>query len=500
MTTPPMATVDSPEGLSLRSPKGRIALIATIAASGMTSLDATVVNVALPHIGMDLDAGVSALQWVLTGYLVSLASLILLGGALGDRLGRRKVFVIGTISFAGASLLCGLAPNVTVLVVARILQGVGGALLTPGSLAILQASFRASDRSAAIGAWSGLGGAAAAIGPFVGGGLVDGPGWRWAFLLNVPVAAVAVVCAYSAVPETRDPRAPHRLDLAGSALAVIALGTTSWALTEAGSRGWTNGAVLGAGAVAVVAAGVFLRRTLHIQDPLVPPALFRNPIFTIVNLTTVPLYAAIGVSFFLIAYELQVAAGWSATEAGVALLPATALMLVLSSASGSLAQRIGPRLQLTAGPLLVGAGLLSLTRIGTGTSWATDVLPGAIVFGLGLVTVVAPLTATVMAATDPNHVSVGSAVNNAVARAASLTALAVIPVVSGLSVATSTTEVTHSFRVALVISGCVAAAAAPLANIGLRNQASVPMTPRRLHCAIDGTPLQPDLKQSVSVT
>lgn len=500
MTAPRMAAVDSSEGLILRSRKGRIALTATIAASGMTSLDATVVNVALPRIGMDLDAGVSALQWVLTGYLVSLASLILLGGALGDRLGRRKIFVVGTVWFAGASLLCGLAPNVTVLVVARILQGVGGALLTPGSLAILQASFRASDRSAAIGAWSGLGGAAAAIGPFVGGGLVDGPGWRWAFLLNVPVAAIAVVCAYSAVPETRDPQAPHGLDLAGSALAVIALGTTTWALTEAGSRGWTDRAVLGAGAIALVAVAVFLRRTLHIQDPLVPPALFRNPIFTIVNLATVPLYAAIGVSFFLIAYELQVAAGWSATEAGVALLPATALMLVLSSASGSLAQRIGPRLQLTAGPLLVGAGLLSLSRIGAGTSWATDVLPGAIVFGLGLVTVVAPLTATVMAATDPDHVSVGSAVNNAIARAASLTALAVIPVVSGLSVATSATEVTDSFRVALVISGCVAAAAAPLAYVGLRNQAPVPMTSRRLHCAIDGTPLQPDLKQSVSVT
>ena len=228
------------EGLSLNSSRGRIALVATVAGSGMASLDATVVNVALPHIGDDLDASVSALQWVLTGYLLALASLILLGGALGDRYGRRKVFVIGTVWFAGASLLCGAAPNVEVLVAARILQGVGAALLTPGSLAILQASFRESDRARAVGAWSGLGGGVGAIGPFVGGWLVDGPGWRWAFLINVPVAAIVVVCARAAVPETRDPHAARDLDLVGAGLAVVSLGAATWALTEAGPRGWTD--------------------------------------------------------------------------------------------------------------------------------------------------------------------------------------------------------------------------------------------------------------------
>src|SRR3954452_6762255 len=203
-----------PEGLALHSTAGRVALTATIAASGMASLDATVVNVALPHIGQDLDASVTSMQWVLTGYLLALASLILLAGALGDRWGRRRVFLLGTIWFAAASLLCGVAPSINVLILARVLQGIGGALLTPGSLAIIQASFRERDRAPAVGAWSGLGGIAGAIGPFVGGYLVDGPGWRWAFLLNVPVAAIVVTCALRAIPESRDPDA-RRLDIVG---------------------------------------------------------------------------------------------------------------------------------------------------------------------------------------------------------------------------------------------------------------------------------------------
>jgi EmrB/QacA subfamily drug resistance transporter len=480
------------EGLVLHSSRGRIALVGTVAASAMASLDATVVNVALPHIGDEFDASISALQWVLTGYLVALASLILLGGALGDRFGRRKVFVIGTVWFAAASLMCGAAPNIEVLVAARVLQGVGGALLTPGSLAILQASFRESDRAAAVGAWSGLGGVAGAIGPFVGGGLVDGPGWRWAFLLNVPVAAIALACAHRAIPETRDPHAGRSLDLLGALLAVVGLAASTWTLTEAGPKGWTNSGVLLAAAVAIAAVTAFVRRILHRSDPLVPPALFRNRTFTVVNLQTVLLYGGLGVSFFLVSYELQVAAGWSALEAGVALLPATGLMLVLSAGSGSLAQRIGPRLQLTVGPLLAAAGLLLLARIGENASWVTDVLPGAIVFGLGLVTFVAPLTATVMAAADPDHVSVASGVNNAIARAAGLSALAVIPVVSGLTKAKDPAQITHAFRLGLVITACVAGAASPLALLGLGDHLNAPRTARRIHCNLDGAPLQPE--------
>ena len=489
------AAPGSTDGLVLRSGAGRVALVATVAASAMASLDATVVNVALPRIGKDLGAGVSSLQWVLTGYLLALASLILLGGALGDRFGRRKVFVIGTAWFAVASILCGAAPNIQLLVIARILQGVGGALLTPGSLAILQASFREADRAAAVGAWSGLGGVAGAIGPFVGGGLVDGPGWRWAFLINIPVAALVIVCAHAAVPETRDPDASRGLDLGGAAIAVIGLAAGTWALTEAGTRGWTDRVVVAAAAVALIAVATFAWHMVHSPDPLVPPALFANRTFTVVNLATVLLYGALGLSFFLVAYELQVATGWSALRAGTALLPATVLMLVGSASSGSIAQRIGPRLQLSVGPPLAGAGLLLLARIGPHASWVGDVLPGAIVFGMGLVTFVAPLTATMMAASHPDHVSVASGVNNAIARAASLGALAAIPGLAGLSRAVGPAAVTHSFRIALVIAACGAMAAGVLAFVGLGTHVRAPRTARRVHCSIDGAPLQAELRQ-----
>jgi EmrB/QacA subfamily drug resistance transporter len=480
------------EGLVLSSTRGRLALVATVGASGMAALDATVVNVALPHIGDDFGASISSLQWVLTGYLLALASLILLGGALGDHYGRRKIFVIGTIWFAAASALCGAAPNVDVLVVARVLQGIGAALLTPGSLAILQASFRRSDRAKAVGAWSGLGGVAGAIGPFVGGWLVDGPGWRWAFLLNVPVAAVVVGCTAAAVPETRDPHAAKGLDVIGAALGVVTLGSATWALTEAGPRGWDDSAVMVAAAVAVVGTIAFVYRMLHARDPLVPPSLFASREFTVTNLATVVLYAAIGVSFFLVAYELQVAAGWSALEAGIALLPATVLMLLFSARSGELAQRIGPRAQLTVGPLLVAVGLLLLSRIGPDVSWWTDVLPGAALFGLGLTTFVAPLTATVMGSVDPDQVSIASGVNNAIARTASLASLAVIPTVSGLSTASGAAEVTDAFRSGLMITAVIAAVASPIAFFGLRPRARVSRSARRLYCSVDGPPLQPD--------
>jgi len=252
--------------------------------------------------------------------------------------------------------------------------------------------------------------------------------------------------------------------------------------------GWTMTVGL---MVAAAAIAAFVRRMLRTDDPLVPPALFRDRTFTVVNLQTVLLYSSLGVSFFLVSYELQVATGWSAMKAGVALLPATVLMLVLSASSGALAQRIGPRLQLTVGPVLAAIGLLLLARIGTDASWTTDVLPGAVVFGLGLVTFVAPLSATVMAAADPDHVSVASGVNNAIARAASLSALAVIPVISGLSEATQATQVTHAFRLGLVITACVAAAAGPLAFVGLGVRAQAPCTARRVQCSLDGAPLQP---------
>ena len=448
-------------------------MAATVAASSMASLDATVVNVALPRIGADLHVGVSSLQWALTAYLLALASLILLGGALGDQFGRRRIFVIGTVWFAASSVLCGEARDIGVLIGARALQGVGAALLTPGSLAIIQTSFRPSDRAAAVGAWSGLGAGAGAVGPLAGGALVDGPGWRWVFFINVPVAVVAVACS-RAVPETKRAGTGSRLDVRGSALAVVSLAAATWALTEAGPLGWGNPEVDAAGALALVFGGAFIWHVRHAEAPLVPPAMFANRTFTVVNAATFLLYGALGLTFFLMSYELQVAARWSALGAGLALVPATVLVLVFSVPSGSLGQRIGPRARLTIGPLLTGAGLALLVRAGPHTSWATDILPGALVFGAGLVTFVAPLSATVIAAADADHVDVASAVNNAVARAASLFALAAVPVLSGLSSASGRAEVTHCFRVALVISAILTAAAGPLAFVGLRPERGRP--------------------------
>lgn len=479
-----------PGELTLSSSRGRAALVATVAASGMAQLDATVVNVALPHIGADFGVDVQALQWVLTGYLVTLASLILLGGALGDRYGRRRIFLIGTLWFAAASLFCAAAPGVGILIAARVLQGAGAALLTPGSLAILQASFVRDDRARTVGAWSALGGVAGALGPFVGGWLVDGPGWRWAFLINVPVAAIVVV-ASRAIPESRDEHARH-LDVRGAVLAVITLASATLALTEGPPRGWTDPMVVVAAVVGVGGIIAFVRHVRRSAEPLVPPALFASRDFTVTNLATVALYAGTGVAFFLVAYQLQVAAGWSALQAGTALLPATVLMLLGSARSGALAQRIGPRAQLTAGPLIFALGLLVLSRVGVDPSWTSDVLPGAVLIGVGLVTFVAPLTATVMGAVDSDHVSIASGVNNAVARTAGLTALAVIPAASGLTVADGAAATTDAYRSAMVIAAVCAAVATPISFFGLAPHRPTGSSARERYCPVDGPPLQPD--------
>ena len=347
----------------LASPQGKWVLLTTVLGSSMAMLDSTVVNVALPRIGRDLDANLSALQWTVNAYMVTLAGLILLGGALGDRFGRRKVFVIGVVWFAVASLLCGIAPNAGVLIAARALQGVGGALLTPGSLALIQASFHPDDRGRAVGLWSGFGGIGAAVGPFVGGWLVDGPGWRWVFLLNVPLALVCVPVALRHVPESGDQRAHGRFDVLGAVLGALALALVTYALIEAGEGGLVVVVSAVAGLAAAVAFVVVERRR---PDPMMPLDIFASRQFTAVNLVTLCVYAALGGFFFLAALQLQVVVGYSALAAGTALLPTTVLMLLLSARSGELADRIGPRIPLTVGPLLCAAGMLLMLRVGPG--------------------------------------------------------------------------------------------------------------------------------------
>lgn len=464
------ATGGAGPSLTTSSAAGRWVIAATVLGSGMASLDATVVGIALPTIGRQFHAGLASLQWAVTAYTLTLAALILLGGDLGDRLGRRRVFVVGTVWFAACSLLCGAAPNAATLIVARALQGVGGALLTPGSLAILQASFAPDDRSKAIGAWSGLGGVATAVGPFLGGWLISAVSWRLVFLINLPVAAAVIAVSARHVPESRDPTTTGRLDVAGGALVTAGLVGVVFGLIEAPGLGWGSpGAIAAlAGGAALLAA--FVAHERRSRAPMLPPSLFSSTAFSATNAVTFAVYGGLGGALFLLPIELQQVAGYSPLAAGTALLPVTAVMLALSARSGALAARIGPRLQLSVGPIVVAAGLLLLTRIGPGAGYVTEVLPAVAVFGLGLAATVAPLTSTVLAAAPVEHTGVASAVNNAVARTAGLVAVAVLPAAAGLTGAAylHPARYEHGFRIAVVVAAAACAAGGLLAAATLR--------------------------------
>ncbi|MEU7486943.1 MFS transporter [Streptomyces sp. NPDC042319] len=464
-----MSDLSAPGTVRMATAQGRWVLLTAVLGSGMAMLDSTVVNVALPRIGADLNTSLATLQWTVNAYLLTLAALLLLGGALGDRYGRRRIFLIGMVWFAASSLLCGLAPNAAVLLTARALQGVGGALLTPGSLALIQAVFHPDERSRAVGAWSGLGGVATAAGPFLGGWLVDGPGWRWVFFLNVPVAAVCVPLAARHVPETRDPTAHGRFDVRGAVLGALALGAVTYALIAAPGRG-TAPDVLLAAVAGVLLAVAFLRVERKDPDPMLPPWLFGLRQFTAVNAVTVCVYAAFGGFFFLTVLYLQVGAGYSAFVAGTALLPTTVLMLLLSARSGELAQRIGPRIPLTLGPLVCATGMLLMTRAGTDASYRTEVLPAVTVLGLGMVLLVAPLTATVLASVDVTHAGLASGVNNAAARASGLLAVAALPLLAGMGPEAyrSATAFAAGYRRSLVLCAVLLVIGAALAWFTLR--------------------------------
>ena len=455
---------NSSDGVAFASGAGRWLLAVTVAGSGMAFLDGTVVNVALPKIGEDLNASTSALQWILNGYLLTLASLILLGGSLGDRLGRRRVFQAGVGLFTLASLLCAAAPTVELLIFARLIQGVGGALLTPGSLAIIEASFRPADRARAIGAWSGLGGVATAFGPLLGGWLISAISWRAIFLINLPIGAFVAWAASRHVPESRDPNATGKLDTSGAALAAIGLGGTTYALIEAPERG-ASAAVLVTAVIGVAALIGFFVDEHRSANPMLPLSIFRSRQFSAANAVTFVVYAALGGVFFLLVSFLQISMGYSPIAAGAASLPVTALMLVGSARAGALAQKIGPRLPLTIGPLIIAAGLLLMLRINPGDSYVGYVLPAVFVFGLGLTFVVAPVTATVLAAVDSSHAGIASGVNNAVARVAGLLAVAVIPVIAGLTGDKfyEPSHMTHGFHVGMMVCAILAALGAVVA-------------------------------------
>jgi EmrB/QacA subfamily drug resistance transporter len=484
--------------LRMKTARGRWVLLATVLGSGVAFLDATVVNVALPRIGHDLHAGIAALQWTVNGYTLTLAGMILLGGSLGDRYGRRRVFVIGVLWFALASALCAAAVNMPMLIAARVVQGVGGALLAPGSLAILQASFHPDDRAKAVGAWSGFGGVAGAVGPFLGGWLVANAGWRWVFLINLPLAAATAVVAIRHVPESRDETAAGRFDVRGAVLAVAALAGVTYGLTELS----VPGAIAAAAGLACGAWFVATERhRTRVGDPeaMLPVDIFRSRQFTAINVVTFVVYGGMGVVFFLLVVTLQVVAGFSPLRAGTAMLPMTILMLLLSARAGDLARRTGPRILMTAGLVVGGFGLLLMTRIGPHTSYVADVLPAVVVFGLGLSAVVAPLTATVLASADVRHAGVASAVNNAVARAGSLLMVAAIPPLAGLTGDAQAHPATflHGFRESIVISAAMLFLGAVLSLLTvsgnvLRAPAAQPQC--KINCPVGSPPLEPSAK------
>jgi EmrB/QacA subfamily drug resistance transporter len=490
------STPPPPDGLIYASTRGRWVLTATILGSAIAAIDATVVGIALPAIGRDFDTGLSTLQWVVTAYTLTLAGLLLIAGALGDRYGRRRVFLVGVIWFALASALCGLAPGSDTLIAARALQGIGAALLTPGSLAILQASFVPDDRSKAIGAWSGFGGIATAIGPFIGGWFVQAVSWRLIFFINLPIAAAVVAVTMRHVPESHDVEATGRVDTTGGVLVTLGLIGLTYGLIEGPSSGWGSAPVIFAlvlGVLMLIAFGQWEGRAEH---PMLPLSVFRSRQFTATNMVTFIVYGALGGALFLLPIQLQQVAGYTALEAGISLLPVTAIMLVLSARSGALASRIGPRLQMTVGPLIVGAGMALFARIDAGGSYLTEVLPAVVVFGLGLATTVAPLTSTALGALTSRRSGLASAINNDVARAAGLIAVAVLPAAAGITGAAylHPDQFSSGFHAAVLIAGGLCVVASVVAAFTIRNPRPelrpepIRFEEHALHCGLDAPP------------
>jgi EmrB/QacA subfamily drug resistance transporter len=401
-----------------------------IAGSTMAFVDGTVVNVALPVMQRELGASVDRMQWVVEAYALMLASLVLVGGALGDRLGRRRVFVMGVVAFALSSAACGASPSPGFLVAARAVQGVGAAMLVPGSLALISAAYPEEKRGAAIGTWSAMTSIAAAIGPVLGGWVVAHASWRWIFFFNVPVGAAVAVLATRRVADSRDESASGPIDVAGAVLAIVGLGAIVWALLEAPDAGGIGSprtlAVLAAG---IVVLGAFVVVERRAPSPMVPLSLFRSRTFAGTNLATLLLYAALGACFFFVPFDLIQVQGYSPAAAGASLLPFVVLMSTLSPWAGALVPRIGARLPLTVGPAVSAVGFALLALPSVGGPYVTTFLPGIVALGLGMGLTVAPLTTAVMGSVDARHAGVASGINNAVARAAGLLAIAALGVV-----------------------------------------------------------------------
>jgi EmrB/QacA subfamily drug resistance transporter len=404
----------------------RLTLIATILGSTIVFLDSTVVNVALPAISEGLDVGLAGQQWVVEAYTLALVSLLLVGGSLGDQFGRRKVFVIGLVGFGATSILCAVAPSEEFLIGARALQGIAGALLVPGSLAIVASTFEGEARGKAVGMWTAWTGIATVVGPAGGGALIGISSWRAIFWVNIPVIAATVMLTLHSVEESRDEDAFLGIDWAGIALSAIGLGGPTFALIEQPSRGWSDPVVWVPMLVGVLSFGLFILREAKARHPMLPLWLFKIRNFWVTNVTTLSTYAGLIGGLFFVGLYLQQVVGYSPLEAGLATTPISILMFFLSPRFGRIASGTGPRAPMTAGPIVGGLGLLLLLRVDTDASYFVDVFPGLIVFGVGLSATVAPLTATVLDSVDEHRVGIASGVNNGVSRVAGLLAIAIL--------------------------------------------------------------------------
>ncbi|HEY5977568.1 MAG TPA: MFS transporter [Solirubrobacterales bacterium] len=404
----------------------RLTLIATILGSTIVFLDGTVVNVALPAISDGLDVGLAGQQWVVEAYALALVALLLVGGSLGDQFGRRRIFVIGLVAFGATSVLCAIAPTSGFLIGARALQGVAGALLVPGSLAIVASTFEGAARGKAVGTWTAWTGIATILGPAGGGALIEVTSWRAIFWVNIPLIVVTVMLTLHAVEESRDEDAFLGIDWPAILLSAIGLGGPTFALIEQPANGWGDPMVWVPMAIGIVSFGLFILREAVARHPMLPLGLFRIRNFWVANLTTLTAYAGLIGGFFFVTLFLQQVAGYSPLEAGLATTPISVLMFFLSPWFGRIASGTGPRLPMSAGPIVGGIGLLLLLRVGSEPNFVTDVLPGLLVFGVGLSATVAPLTATVLDSVDEHRVGIASGVNNGISRVAGLLAIAIL--------------------------------------------------------------------------
>lgn len=459
----------SPELSPLRSPTGIAAMAATVLASAVAALGASVIRVAVPAIGRDFNAGVAALQWTVTGYLLTTASLLLLAGALADRFGRKRILVVGLLITLIGSILCSLAPTMEALIAARLMQGVGGALVTPTSLALLNATLRVADRAGAIGLWVGIETLLTSFGPYVGGLFVDQVSWRAIFLINVPLVVICLAVLLR-VPESGSRQTSLSLDFTGALLAVLGLGGVVYALTAGPTSGWSSGLVLVSAIIGICALAALLPVERRVPDPMLKLALFSSRQFSAINVTTVLLYGALGAAGYLVSLQLQLRLGYSAAEAGAALIPTTVMLLVMAPVSGALVSRMGPRWPMVVGIVALAVAFAWMSVLQPGASYLESVLPPAVLWGFGIGLAVTPLTAAVLGAVNDADLGEASAINDAAARIGSVLVIALIPVLIGVGSASLGDALVAGYQPAMIAMAALAGVSAAVAAAFVSDQ------------------------------